>query len=55
MMPVVVRKRGSRYVIVEKATGKVKGHSDSKRDAEASARIRNAAKRKPATRSTRRR
>ena len=42
-MPVVVQKRGKGWVIVEKATGKVKGHSTSKAKAQASARARNAA------------
>jgi len=46
-MPVAVKKspRGG-YDIVEKSTGKVKGHSDTKAKAEASARARNAAWRK---------
>ena len=45
-MPVKVEKRsGARpYKIIEVATGKVKGSSTSKADAEASARARNAAK-----------
>lgn len=42
-MPVIVQKRGSKYVIVEKETGKVKGTSANRKDAEASARIRNEA------------
>lgn len=42
-MPVRVEKRGSSYVIVEIATGKVVGHSKSRRDAEISASIRNRA------------
>lgn len=42
-MPVVVQKRGKRWAIVEKATGRVKGHSTSKAKAQASARARNAA------------
>ena len=48
IMPVVVRKRtGSRpYKIIEKSTGKIKGSSTSRKNAEASARIRNAAWRK---------
>lgn len=42
-MPVTVRKaRGSGYNIVEKSTGKVKGHSDTKANAQASANARNA-------------
>lgn len=44
-MPVRVVKRGTRYAIVETATGEVKGTSASKRDAQASARIRNEAHR----------
>lgn len=43
-MPVVVRKRGSRWAIVEKASGKVKGYSSSKAKAQASANARNASK-----------
>ncbi len=39
-MPHVVRKRGSKYAIVDKRTGKTKGKSDSKKKAQASARIR---------------
>jgi hypothetical protein len=43
-MPVVVRKaRGGGFNIVEKATGKVKGHSDTKGKAQSSANARNAA------------
>ena len=49
-MPVSVRKSkgdskigSSHYDIVETATGKVKGHSRTMKDAKASARIRNAA------------
>lgn len=42
-MPVKVRKQGSKWVIVEKGTGKVVGHSDTKEKAQASARARNAA------------
>jgi hypothetical protein len=42
-VPVHVEKRGSKYVIVEDATGRVKGTSDTKAKAEASARARNAA------------
>lgn len=41
-MPVVVRKRGEGWVIVEKETGKVKGTSATKKDAESSACARNA-------------
>jgi len=40
-MPVHVEKRGKKWVIIETATGKVKGHSDTKENAEASARARN--------------
>lgn len=43
-MPVTVRKRGKGYVIVEKKTGKVVGHSSSRKKAQASARARMAAK-----------
>jgi hypothetical protein len=39
-MPHAVRKRGSKYAIVDKRTGKTKGKSDSKKKAQASARIR---------------
>lgn len=39
-MPTHVERRGSGYVIVETATGKVKGHSKSKRKAEISSAIR---------------
>lgn len=42
-MPVSVRKRDHGWVIVETATGKVKGHSASKRKAEISASYRNRA------------
>jgi len=42
-MPVGVEKRGNRWAIVEKGTGKVKGYSDSKAKAQASANARNAA------------
>ena len=44
-MPVTVQKRGGKkpYKIVEKATGKVVGSSETKHKAEASARARNAA------------
>lgn len=42
-MPVTVRKSSKGgFDIVEKATGKVKGHSTTKAKAEASARARNA-------------
>lgn len=49
-MPVAVRKKrasegGKAYKIVEARTGEVKGESDTMRDAEATARIRNAAER----------
>jgi len=39
-MPHTVRKRGSKYAIVDKSTGKTKGKSDTKKKAKASARIR---------------
>lgn len=42
-MPVVVRKSGNKWNIVEKHTGKVVGTSDSKEKAQSSARARNAA------------
>ncbi len=42
-MPVTVRKSGTKWAIVEKATGKVKGYSTSKAKAQSSARARNAA------------
>lgn len=47
-MPVRVRKKrrsekGKAFKIVEASTGKVKGQSATKRDAEASARVRNQA------------
>lgn len=45
-MPVTVRKsrrKGGGFSIVEKGSGKVKGHSSSKQKAEGSARARNAA------------
>ena len=42
-MPVVVKRSGSKWVLVEKATGKVVGHSDTKTKADSSARARNAA------------
>lgn len=44
-MPVSVRKRGNKYVIVEKS-GRVVGRSDSRRKAEISASKRNAAHRR---------
>ena len=34
-MPVTVRKSGSKYAIVEKATGKVVGHSTTRAKAQA--------------------
>ncbi len=43
-MPVTVRKRGKGYVIVEKATGRVVGHSTTRAKAQASANARNAAR-----------
>ena len=42
-MPVVVRKSGNKWNIVEKHTGKVVGTSGSKEKAQASANARNAA------------
>lgn len=42
-MPVHVEKRGKKYVIVETATGKIKGHSDNRKNAEISAWKRNQA------------
>jgi len=42
-MPYVARKRGSKWAIVNKNTGKSAGTSTTKRKAQASARIRNAA------------
>jgi hypothetical protein len=39
-MPHGVRKQGSKYAIVDKRTGKTKGKSDTKKKAQASARIR---------------
>ena len=44
MSPAGVRKQGNRYAIVDKATGKVKGHSTSRAKAQASANARNAAR-----------
>lgn len=43
-MPVVVRKHGSKWAIVEKDSGKVVGVSDTKAKAQASANARNAAR-----------
>ena len=43
-MPAVVRKHGSHYDIVDKNTGKVKGHSTTKAQAQKSANARNAGK-----------
>lgn len=42
-MPAVVRKHGSHFDIVDKNTGKVKGHSTTKSQAQKSANARNAA------------
>jgi hypothetical protein len=42
-MPVHVEKRGDEYLIIENATGAIKGRSKSRRDAEISASIRNRA------------
>jgi hypothetical protein len=39
-MPHTVKKRGSKYEIVDKRTGKKKGESETKGKAKASARIR---------------
>ena len=44
IMPAVVRKHGSHYDIVDKNTGKVKGHSTTKAQAQKSANARNASK-----------
>ena len=41
-MPYVARKQGKKWAIVHAHTGKVVGHSDSKKKAQASARARNA-------------
>lgn len=41
-MPYAARKRGNKYAIVNKKTGKVAGHSTSKRKAQSAARVRNA-------------
>jgi len=46
-MPYVVRKRGSKWAIVNANTGRVAGTSSTRANAEASARIRNAAHKKP--------
>lgn len=43
-MPDVVRKAKKGYVIVDKETREIKGHSRTKKDAESSARARNAAR-----------
>jgi hypothetical protein len=40
VMPHGVEKRGSKYAIVDEQTGKTKGKSDTKKKAQASARIR---------------
>lgn len=42
-MPVTVQKKGSKWKIVDKSSGRVVGTSDSKEKAEASARMRNMA------------
>lgn len=42
-MPVVVRKSGSKWNIVEKGTGEIVGRSDTKEKAQSSANARNAA------------
>ena len=42
-MPAGVKKHGSHYDIVDKDTGKVKGHSTTKEQAQKSANARNAA------------
>jgi len=42
-MPYTVQKHGRRYAIVHAVTGKVVGHSDTKRKAHISASIRNRA------------
>ena len=39
-MPYQVKKQGDKYVIINKETGKVVGHSDTKAKAEASVRAR---------------
>tara|TARA_Y100000310_G_C20290743_1_gene627099 strand:+ start:189 stop:347 length:159 start_codon:yes stop_codon:yes gene_type:complete len=44
-MPAGVRKHGGHWDIVDKDTGKVKGHSTTKAKAKASAGVRNAASR----------
>jgi hypothetical protein len=43
-MPVAVRKKGSKWEIYEKKTGKHVGYSDTKAKAQASANARNAAR-----------
>ena len=43
-MPVIVRKSGNKWDIVEKATGKVVGTSETKEKAQSSANARNAVK-----------
>ena len=43
-MPVVVRKSGNKWNIIEKHTGKVVGTSDSKEKAQSSANARNASR-----------
>ena len=43
-MPVVVRKAGNKFNIVEKDTGKVVGSSNTKEKAQSSANARNASK-----------
>lgn len=45
-MPTHVEKRGSWYVIIENATGQVKGRSKSRRNAEISSSIRTEAHRR---------
>lgn len=42
-MPYSIQKKGGKFVIKKKTTGKVVGHSDSKGNAEASIRARYAA------------
>ena len=46
-MPYTVQKRGSRYAVVNKTTGKVAGYAARKADAQKSARARNAAHKGP--------
>lgn len=43
-MPVIVRKQGRRWEIVEPDSGRVVGHSTTKQKAQASANARNAAR-----------